>query len=258
METSAAMKLIVFETLQTGIVAVSLNRPERRNALSIALLEQLVAAIERLQSERANRVVILRGTGPVFSSGLDLHEAADCSLVERSAAAVERALAVLQQTRLVVVAAVQGGAYAGGAGLVAACDIVVAAKDAKFGFPEARRGLLPALICPVLRHKVHEGDLRDLFLTGDAIDASRGQQVGLVQRVVPPNRLLDEALAVAKSILAGGPETIRQTKALLGGASATSGGPSPNFVESHLAARHGEEAREGLAAFTEKRKAAWQ
>ena len=93
-----------------------------------------------------------------------------------------------------MIAAVQGGAFAGGAGLMAACDIVIAADDAKIGFPEVRRGLLPALICDVLMHKVREGDLRELFLAGEPIDATRAQQVGLVQRVVPAERLLDEAL----------------------------------------------------------------
>ena len=102
------------------------------------------------QAIRAQRVVILRGAGPVFSAGLDLREAADSSLVERSAAAVSRALNLLRTSPLVMIAAVQGGAFAGGAGLMAACDIVIAAADAKIGFPEARRGLLPALICDVL------------------------------------------------------------------------------------------------------------
>jgi methylglutaconyl-CoA hydratase len=250
---------IVVETLQMGIVSVSLNRPERRNALTIALLEQLTTTIERLGGERANRVVILRGIGPVFTSGLDLREAADSSLVERSAAAVERALEMLRETPLIFVAAVQGGAYAGGAGLMAACDIVVAAEGAKFGFPEARRGLLPALICGVLQHRVREGDLRDLLLSGDTIDAARAQQLGLVQRVVPQVGLLDEALAVAQSVLAGGPEAIRQTKKLLNTTFTATGDPSaPDLMQAHLAARHGDEAREGLAAFIEKREANWQ
>ena len=222
------------------------------------MLEQLCAEIERLASDRTNRVVILRGAGPVFSAGLDLREAADSSLVERSAAAVSRALDLLRASPLVMIAAVQGGAFAGGAGLMAACDIVIAAADAKIGFPEARRGLLPALICGVLMHKVREGDLRELFLAGEPIDAARAQQVGLVQRVVPADRLLDEALSVARSVTAGGPNTIRQTKALLNATfQQTSDSSAPNLVETHLAARHSDEAREGLAAFAEKREPNW-
>ncbi len=210
------------------------------------------------QAIRRNRVVILRGAGPVFSAGLDLREAADSSLVERSAAAVSRALDLLRTSPLITIAAVQGGAFAGGAGLMAACDIVIAAADAKIGFPEARRGLLPALICDVLMHKVREGDLRELFLAGEPIDATRAQQVGLVQRVVPAERLLDEALSVARSVVAGGPQTIRQTKALLNAMfQRTDDHAGPDLVETHLAARHSDEAREGLAAFAEKREPNW-
>lgn len=250
--------LILVENLGRGIVLVTLNRPERRNALCIDLVEQLCGAIERLASDAANRCVILRGAGPVFSAGLDLREAADSSLVERSAASVSRLLDLVRATPLVMIAAVQGGAFAGGAGLMAACDITIAAVDAKIGFPEAQRGLLPALICGVLRHKVREGDLRELFLAGEPIDAARAYEVGLAQRVVPAERLMDEALDVARAVVAGGPKTIRQTKSLLNAAFSPSGETGDvNLVEAHLAARHSDEAREGLAAFIEKRKPNW-
>src|SRR5688500_5451297 len=115
--------LLLVETLERGIASVTLNRPDRRNALSIELLEQLCVEVDRLASDRIHRVVILRGAGPVFSAGLDLREAADSSLVERSAGAVSRALGLLRTSPLIMIAAVQGGAFAGGAGLMAACDI---------------------------------------------------------------------------------------------------------------------------------------
>jgi methylglutaconyl-CoA hydratase len=251
--------LILTQEIEPGIVSVTMNRPDRRNALSIDLLDQLFVEIERLADDQTNRVVILRGAGPVFSAGLDLLEAADRSVVGRSARAVQRTLHMLRETPLIVIAAVQGGAFAGGAGVMAACDIVVAADDAKVGFPEARRGLLPALICGVLKHKVREGDLRDLFLAGDVIDARRAQQVGLVQRIVPADQLIDEAVAVARSIVAGGPQTIRQTKALINQTfNIGSDNANESLIETHLTARHSEEAREGLAAFIEKREPNWQ
>ena len=109
--------LVLVENLECGIVSVMLNRPERRNALCIELVEQLCGTIERLASDTANRVVILRGAGPVFSAGLDLREAADGSLVERSAASVSRLLDLVRATPLVMIAVVQGGAFAGGAGV---------------------------------------------------------------------------------------------------------------------------------------------
>lgn len=250
--------VILLEPLAPGIVSLTLNRPDRRNALNIELLDSLSSEIERLADDRANRVVILRGAGPVFSAGLDLHEAADESLIDPSAEAIRRMLDVLRQTPLIVIAAVQGGAFAGGAGLMAACDIAIAAADAQIGFPEARRGLLPALICDVLRYRVREGDLRDLLLAGDPVDAGHAQLVGLVQRVVPKERLLDEAVRAAQSIVAGGPETIRQTKVLLNETFRHGGDSGPDLMKSHLAARHSEEAREGLAAYAEKRKPYWQ
>jgi methylglutaconyl-CoA hydratase len=250
--------LIRVEQLEGGILSVMLDLADRRNALSIDLLDQLCVKIERLASDHSNRVIILRGAGPVFSAGLDLREAADVLLVERSAAAVSRALDLLRASPLIVIAAVQGGAFAGGAGLMAACDIVVAADDARIGFPEARRGLLPALICGVLLCKVREGDLRELFLTGEPISATRAREVGLVQRVVPAACLLDESLAIARSVLAGGPGTIRQTKALLNAMFQRAvDQPGGNLIELHLAARHSAEAREGLAAFAEKREPKW-
>jgi methylglutaconyl-CoA hydratase len=250
-------ELIQVNPLISGVSAVALNRPDRRNALSIELLEGLVAAVESLAADRANRVIILHGNGPVFSAGLDLREAADEKLVTRSAQAVERALTRMRETPLVTIAAVQGGAYAGGAGLMAACDIVIAADDATIGFPEARRGLLPALISDVLRHRVREGDLRDLFLTGEAMTAQRAQQIGLVQRVVPADQLKVETLRVAEHIIAGGPETIRATKQLLNGMFAPDDSAGSALGELHLSARRSDEAREGLRAFIEKREPHW-
>ncbi len=250
--------LVGIERHGAGLSGLVLCRSEKRNALSIALLDELCAAVKLLESDQSSRVVLLRGEGPVFSAGLDLHEAAEESLVERSAAAVERALHLLRATPLVTIAAVQGGAFAGGAGLMAACDIVIAAEDARIGFPEVRRGLLPALIGELLRTRVREGDLRELFLAGEPIDARRARAIGLVQRLVPASELLEESLRVARSVLAGGPETIRATKRLLadlfplGGAA-----PVRSMAEWHREARRSEEAREGLRAFLEKRSPRW-
>lgn len=247
--------LVRVEPLELGVTAVVFNRAARRNALSIALLEQLCERLEHLAASPLQRVAILRGDGPVFSAGLDLKEAADEVLTVRSAGCVERAVRLVQETPLVTIAAVHGGAYAGGAGIMAACDIVVAAENARIGFPEARRGLLPALIYRVMKAKVRDGDLRDLFLAGDAIDATRALQIGLVQRVVPEEQLMEESLAVANSVLQGGPQTIRLTKQMLN-ASGTDESQSP-LLETHLQARHSAEAREGLAAFLEKRLPNW-
>lgn len=249
--------LTVLETPRPGVALVTLNRPERRNALSIKLLASLLETITALEATKEMRVVILRGSGPVFSAGLDLAEAADTSLVEQSAQHVAATLHAIRHSRLVFIAAVHGGAYAGGAGLAAACDMAVLAADAKIGFPEARRGLLPALVCDVLCEKVSAGDLADLFLVGEPIDALRVQTIGLAQRVVPTDRLLDEALAMADGIIAGGPKAIEQTKLLLRRTFGAPAGDSSSALAEHLEARHSPEATEGLRAFLEKRAPRW-
>jgi methylglutaconyl-CoA hydratase len=250
-------ELVGVET-RPGLAIVTLNRPERRNALSIGLLDALLERIAALEAEPSTRVAVLRGAGSVFSAGLDLTEAADATLAEPSAQHVAKTLHTIRHSRLVFIAAVHGGAYAGGAGLAAACDMTVLASDAHISFPEARRGLLPALVCEVLRDKVRSGDLADLFLVGEPIDAARAQAIGLAQRVVPAERLLDEALAMADGVLAGGPRTIALTKALLRRTYAVTherDGATP--LAEHLAARNSPEATEGLRAFLEKRPPRW-
>ncbi len=251
-------ELIKLDHRGAGLVVLTLNRPEKRNALSIDMLEQLSERVESLAVDRAQRVLILMGAGPVFSAGLDLLEASNSDLAQHSATCMAHALQLLSSTRLITIAAAQGGAFAGGAGLMAACDIAIGTSDLKIGFPEARRGLLPALVCATLSPKVREGDLRDLFLIGDPIDAARAQQMGLLQRVVEPDRLSESAIAVAQSILEGGPQTIEATKALLNRTYQTRTSISPQqMTDLHLTARQSPEASEGLAAFLAKRPPNW-
>jgi enoyl-CoA hydratase/carnithine racemase len=116
---------------------------------------------------------------------------------------------------------------------------------------------VPALISRVLRPKVRDGDLRDLFLTGEPISAQRALQIGLVQRLVPAERLFDETRRIAESVVAGGPDAIRRTKQLLNDLFNAAPGSETNLEELHLAARHSAEAREGMAAFVEKRQPNW-
>ena len=237
-------EIVTVQMLKPGLALATLNRPERRNALSIELLETLCDQVERLAAEKSNRVLILRGAGSIFCSGLDLSEASNPELAQKSAKGIARALQLMRQTRLITIAAAHGGAYAGGAGLMASCDIAIGATDLQVGFPEAQRGLLPALICGVLSLKIREGDLRELFLVGKPIDASRSQQIGLLQRIVDRNDLLEESIQIALGVLAGGPETIEATKLLLNRAYVPNESISvQRMLEAHLGARHGWSAR---------------
>jgi methylglutaconyl-CoA hydratase len=251
--------LIQVKPHRSGVCLLTLNRPDRRNALSIALLDQLFEAMERLASDGSTRVVILNGTGPIFSAGMDLNEARDTEFAQASATRIARALQQLRGSPLVSIAAAHGGAYAGGAGLMAACDIAVGSSDLQIAFPEARRGMIPALICSILRSKVREGDLRELFLTGLHVDAGRAEQMGLLQRVATGSQLLDAATEIACAVLDGGPQTVVATKQLLNRAYAMDDELSlPHMLELHLNARQTEEATEGFTAFFEKRAPHWK
>lgn len=251
--------VVLVESLGDALAVVTLNRPDRRNALSIELLESLRETFESLAAEPGRRAVILRGAGPVFCAGLDLVEAADVSITEQSADLIARLLTTVMNSPLITIAAVQGGAYAGGGGLMSACDFAVMAEDAKIGFPEVRRGLIPALISVVLRGRLREGDLRDLFLLAEPVNARRAHEIGLVNRVVPPERLDEEARSIAETVMLGAPGAVRQTKELLrSSGEATVSRLMSEALAAHEAARTSDEAREGMAAFKERRPPAWQ
>src|ERR1700674_2188023 len=199
------MPVVLIEKQSPQITVVTLNRPERRNSLTIELLNELIAAIKVASDPAHERVLILRGAGAAFCTGLDLKQAADQKKAQMTAKLVAQTLITLAETRLVTIAAVHGAAVAGGAGIMSACDFVVAAERAKSGYPEVRRGLVAGLVMTFLRRQLRERDLRDLLLTSELIDAKRALQIGLVTRVVPPNELDAAAQKIAAAILQGAP-----------------------------------------------------
>ena len=248
-------ELVHVEHPEKGMVVVSMHRGEKRNALNVALLQQLATAIEIAQQDPNCRVLILRGDGPVFCAGLDLVEANHPEFAESSAEGIRRLLTLLQESPLVVIGAAHGAAYAGGAGILAACDLVVVADDLMLGFPEIRRGLVAAMVSGVLARKVRGGDLRELLLLGEPITAIRAHQMGLVQWTVPCDQVLEQARRVASKVLTGGPEAVRETKRLL---NQGPGSVDLEFLKAlHERVRHSSEAREGLAAFRERREPNW-
>ncbi len=250
--------VLTMEQLGDAIVALTLNRPERRNALSIELMDALCETLEAFAAQEQFRVVILRGAGTVFCAGLDLDEAAQAELSERSAMCVSRTFQTLSDFPQVTIAAAHGAAYAGGAGLMACCDFVVASDDLKVCFPEVRRGLVPALANVALASRVREGDRRELLLLAEPVDARRALGMGLVDRVVHANRLSAAVQEIAATIVKGGPQAVQQTKRLLRElASADRHHLFARALEFHSRARHGDEAREGLAAFHEHREPKW-
>jgi methylglutaconyl-CoA hydratase len=251
-------RLLLIDRLRPGVVELVLNRPDRRNALTVALMGELVAAVERLQTDQANRILILRGAGSVFCAGLDLVEASDPTLAEAGAEAVGRVLQSLVETPLITIAVAHGVAAAGGAGLLAACDFAVASEGLKIIFPEVRRGLVPALVATILRKKLKDADLRELFLLAEPIDTARARSMGLLSRVVAEGMERAEADLLADLILLGGPQAVRNTKVLLADLSAAPESEAVRIaLDYHIQAKVNPEAREGLAAFLEKRQPNW-
>src|SRR5436190_2381182 len=197
------MPVVLIEKQSPQITMVTLNRPERRNALTLELLNELVAAIKVSSDQASERVLILSGAGAAFCTGLDLKEAADPKKAHATAEMVANTLVALSQTRLITIAAVHGAAVAGGAGIMSACDFVVAAEKTKIGYPEVRRGLVAGLILTFLRRQVGERDIRELLFGSELIDAQRAQEIGLVNRVVPRGDVMSEAQKFAESVLQG-------------------------------------------------------
>jgi methylglutaconyl-CoA hydratase len=235
-----------------------LNRPERRNALTVELLTELCATIKAASEQPEQRILILRGAGAAFCTGLDLKEAADTTKAHTTAEMVANTLIAISQTRLVTIAAVHGAAVAGGAGIMSACDYVVAAERTKIGYPEVRRGLVAGLVMTFLRRQVGERNIRELLFSGELIDASRAEQIGLVNRVVAQDELMNEAAKFAESVLQGAPGALAQTKRLIEELWWHSvKGDVDLALQYHMQARESAEAREGIAAFNEKRNPNW-
>src|ERR1700736_2890015 len=209
------MPVVLIEKPSPQISVVTLNRPERRNSLTIELLTELIAAVNSAANEPSQRVLILRGAGAAFCTGLDLKDAADQTKAHATAELVAKSLITLAETRLITIAAVHGAAVAGGAGIMSACDFVVAAEKTKIGYPEVRRGLVAGLVMTFLRRQVGERNMRELVLGGELIDAARAKEIGLVNRVVPANELMNEAQKFADSVLQGGPGALAETKRLI-------------------------------------------
>ncbi len=254
------MSLVHYENRSPAVI-LALGRADKRNALSRALIADLDGAICRAANDASVRCVILTGEGPAFCAGMDLEElrstlTADAEIIwsdaQRLAELYDRIYSLPKPT----IAAVNGAAVAGGAGLVTVCDLALAVPTAKFGYPEVRRGLVAAMVLPHLLRHVGERAARHLLLTGELIDASEAARVGLINQVVNANSLLDTAVVWAKACAEGGPEALATTKELLRRFS-TQALSVEEGAKASAAPRLGHECREGLAAFFDKRPTPW-
>ncbi len=247
-----------------GIARVTLDRPDLRNAFDDELIAALTKAFEQVGADADVRVMILGGNGPAFCAGADLNwmkrmakYGYDENLADAEALALM--LATLDRLPKPTIARVHGPVFAGGTGLVAACDIAVGTPQAKFCLSEAKLGLSPATISPYVIRAMGEREARRYFLTAEVFDAAEAFRIGLLSLLVSPSELDSSIDELITHLMAGGPQAHRKIKELI---RAVAGRPVDDALAADTAKRIAEirvspEGREGIASFLEKRKAAW-
>lgn len=254
---------ILVDHQPNGVVTLTLDRPSRKNAFDDTLIAALAHELDRLAGDRAIRALVLTGAGSAFSAGADLdwmRRAAGWSDADNLADArrLEAMLTALDRFPRPTIAMVNGAAIGGGVGLVAACDIAIAADHAVFAMSEVRLGLVPAVVAPFVRRAMGERACRRLFLTAERFDASEGLRLGLVHEVVAADDLDRAVDATLADLLRGGPEALAEAKAVLlalrdlGQAAA-----AQRTTEAIADRRASAEGREGVSAFLEKRRPVW-
>jgi methylglutaconyl-CoA hydratase len=256
---------LVKVSIKSGVARVTLDRPARRNALSRELLGQLTAAIGEATADASTRLVVLEGSGPVFCAGMDLDEmqqrasAPDARAQwDRDASDYRDALVAILRVDVPTLAVVQGPAIAGGFGIVLACDLVLSTPTAKFSLPELKRGISPAVVSPLLLYRIGNGPSMPLLLEGSSINGEEAHRLGLVHYLSPPERLGERRDELITSMLTGAPQAAMLTKRLVRSFALDSLIAQLEAGRKVSAeARAGSEAREGLAAFQEKRQPNW-
>ena len=248
---------------EKGLARVTLNRPDRRNAFDGAMVEEIRQAFDRLGRDRSVRVIVLSAVGGTFCAGADLSwmgpDRTLSPLVGRKAA--ERLLTMfrtIDECPCPVIGRIPGGAYGGGVGLIAVCDIAVAASESTFAFSEVRLGLVPAVIAPFVLRKAGETFARRFCLSGETFSAATAMQAGLIQDVVDLAGLDAQVTALAEHIVCVAPQAARDTKALLRHLTDVSTKRAwKACVDANVRARLSAEAQEGLRAFRERRTPVW-
>jgi methylglutaconyl-CoA hydratase len=249
---------------RTGAVArVILDRPDIRNAFNEVMIRELRQIMAELSGEPSLRVVVLTGEGKAFCAGADLHwmrRVLSYTYEENYADSLElaRLMREIYDFPRPVVGRINGPAIGGGAGLVAVCDIVVAAEDAVFSFSEVKIGLVPACISPYVLKRVGERYLREYFLTGERLTAAKARECGLVNHVVPAAGLDAEVESHVQSLISSGPDALAASKRLVRAVSdMTLDEAGPYTADMIARLRMSAEGQEGMSAFLERRKPKW-
>ncbi|MGW0890327.1 enoyl-CoA hydratase-related protein [Saccharopolyspora sp. NPDC002578] len=249
---------LVHRTVDAGIATITLDSPHNRNALSAQLRRELRDHLAAALAEDSVRVVVLAHTGPVFCAGMDLKESRSADADQQGVRELPELLEALWTSPKPVIAKLAGPARAGGVGIVAACDLAVAADTATFGFSEVRIGVVPAVISLTVLPRLQPRAAHELFLTGENFDAARAVEIGLLNSAVPAESLDAEVARYADLLTRGAPNALAATKELLRRPRAATISEDFDAVL-ELSASHfaSEEGQEGIRAFAEKRPAAW-
>jgi len=245
-----------------GVATITLNRPEKRNAISFELIDDLLRALDEVSNSEAT-VLIVTGAGKAFCSGMDLDNLK--ALLGRSpkqnlqdSQTMVQLFRSLYEFPKVTIAAVNGPAIAGGTGLALLCDFTLAVPEAKFGYTEVRIGFVPAIVSTFLLRQVGEKQARDLLLTGRIFGAEEAARMGLVSEVVPAENLMVRAGQLAVLLMENSPASLRATKQLLTDhARAELDTQVEAAVRENAAIRTTSDFREGISSFLEKRKPVW-
>jgi methylglutaconyl-CoA hydratase len=246
-----------------GVIRLWLNRPDLRNAFDGLMVTELRKTLFELGNEDAVRVIVLGGRGPAFCAGADLEwmkATAGAGREEnlREAQAMADLFFTVYNSPKPIVARVHGAALGGGSGLVAACDIAVAALGTRFGFTEARLGILPAVISPYVIGKIGESAARELFLTGERFEAVRAHEIGLIRAAVPEPDLDAAVDGRVGELLQSGPRAMAEAKALIREVAWRRVEDVQRYTVERIAdIRVSPEGQEGIRAFLEKRKPSW-
>jgi methylglutaconyl-CoA hydratase len=249
-------------TYEGSVATITLNRPEKRNAISYDLIDDLLGALREVAKSPA-QILILTGAGKAFCSGMDLDNLK--SLIGRSSEqSLEDSKTMASLFRTLydfpkpTIAGVNGAAIAGGTGLATLCDFTLAVPEAKFGYPEVRIGFVPAIVSTFLLRQVGEKVARDLLLTGRLFDADEAKRIGLIHEIVAADQLMERVRQLAATLLENSPASLRYTKRLLSDAArAEMDMQIETAVRENAAVRSTADFREGITSFLEKRKPRW-
>ncbi|HET9364412.1 MAG TPA: enoyl-CoA hydratase-related protein [Candidatus Angelobacter sp.] len=256
-----ANRTVLYSEAQ-GVATITLNRPDKRNAISYELIDDLTAALKQAAGSTA-QIVVLTGAGKAFCSGMDLDNLKQLTgrtheqnlKDSETMASLFRSLYDFPKS---TIAAVNGAAIAGGTGLATLCDFTLASPEAKFGYTEVRIGFVPAIVSSFLIANVGEKRARELLLTGRVFGAEEAHKLGLVNEIIAPEQLMPRTLELAQQLMGNSPASLQATKKLLSGYTREQFDRQvAQAVEANAAIRKTADFKEGITSFLEKRKPTW-